>query len=547
MKVAMATRLAAFLLGGLFAADWAFGNGGPFVVKYPSGDPAAKGVLARLEPDLKPACETRLRVRKEDLSIKFDFGWESNASPLASVKAEYVIENPTDSAIKVDFGFPILRGIHVQHPMVGSRPIVRVAVRPVSTAAARPPRSYSASQRHDEELPLTVISNSVIFGIIRSQSHAVIEKGIFADRRLRSLVAKVRMARPARSAVTALPEALSSEIAKPRRAPPVGPMPGDKTRAELADFLTKDLQWTAPDAALLVEYASLDFGEPKSEPLDRWNTWTRSPEGLRDDATANRVMAAYLGPLSAIGEQKATQLFTRLAARFDKDAPLAYEAIFKAWGGDVRERAVDLDSGEVRLREIDLPPAKPDVPEIITGDGTIYARVDYLDPKAKITEAERQACENILKNLPVTFTFAPMNLLHYEVDFPARAARVVTVSYSQHAYLDTKGRPSYQLAYVLHPATLWKEFGPIHVQVELPKGIPCRASTPMVETRKTTHIDSSFEREAGVAVHQVYEFTLSKAQEKSGELMVGLDKTEWDKIAKRYAKVEFKHRNDEDK
>ena len=25
-------------------------NGGPFVVKYPNGDPAAKGVLARLDP-----------------------------------------------------------------------------------------------------------------------------------------------------------------------------------------------------------------------------------------------------------------------------------------------------------------------------------------------------------------------------------------------------------------------------------------------------------------------------------------------------------------
>ena len=72
MKTAMATSLAAaFLLGGVLAGHWAFGNGGPFVVKYPSGDPAAKGVLARLDPTLKPARETRLRVVKEDLTVRF--------------------------------------------------------------------------------------------------------------------------------------------------------------------------------------------------------------------------------------------------------------------------------------------------------------------------------------------------------------------------------------------------------------------------------------------------------------------------------------------
>ena len=36
MKTARAASLAAaFLLGGVLAGHWAFGNGGPFVVKYP--------------------------------------------------------------------------------------------------------------------------------------------------------------------------------------------------------------------------------------------------------------------------------------------------------------------------------------------------------------------------------------------------------------------------------------------------------------------------------------------------------------------------------
>ena len=70
MKTAI--RLAAAsLVVAWCAGHWAFGNGGPFVVKYPNGDPAAKGVLARLDPTLKPARETRLRVLKEDLTIRF--------------------------------------------------------------------------------------------------------------------------------------------------------------------------------------------------------------------------------------------------------------------------------------------------------------------------------------------------------------------------------------------------------------------------------------------------------------------------------------------
>ena len=59
--------------------------------------------------------------------------------------------------------------------------------------------------------------------------------------------------------------------------------------------------------------------------------------------------------MAAIGEQKATQLFAQLASQFDKDAGTNYEAIFAAWGGDVRERSIDLGTGEVRPRELALP------------------------------------------------------------------------------------------------------------------------------------------------------------------------------------------------
>ena len=118
-------------------------------------------------------------------------------------------------------------------------------------------------------------------------------------------------------------------------------------------------------------------------------------------------------------------------------------------------------------------------------DPTVYGRVDYLDPKARLSQSEKLTCEGVLKNLPVTFTFAPMNLLYYQVTFPAHATRRIVVAYQQYAYQDSRGTGSYQLAYVLHPATMWKEFGPIHLTVRVPMGVPCSASAAIRKDRRT--------------------------------------------------------------
>ncbi|MDD4891909.1 MAG: hypothetical protein PHU85_18465, partial [Phycisphaerae bacterium] len=67
-----ARAVAASVVLVLLVAGLVWANGGPFVIKYPEGDPAAKGVLARLDPDLKPKIEDRLRVVKEDLTITID-------------------------------------------------------------------------------------------------------------------------------------------------------------------------------------------------------------------------------------------------------------------------------------------------------------------------------------------------------------------------------------------------------------------------------------------------------------------------------------------
>jgi hypothetical protein len=524
---------------GVGTARWAAGNGGPFVVKYPGGDPAAKGVLARLDPTLKPAEETRLRVVKEDLDVLFGmepFRRGTADPPLVSVSAVYTIENPTAEEVQVDFGFPILRGIYMSPFAMMPTPDAQVAVDKKYVYPA-------------------VISNSAIYGLIRENAREVLEKSVASDRELAERVGAVRGAwvvpPPAASAQRAAPAVQQPvrKLASPARPAPVAVPPRSPTAAYLPacdglrNYLTTGLGWNPRDAALMVAYASLDFGPSAGSfiaPRDRWEGWSWTKGGF------NAVKMANLGPLAAIGEQKATQLFAQLASRFDEQAGGKYEAIFAAWGGDVRERSLDLVTGEVRPREISLPApaaAKPGanapgspvaVDRRLTADPTVYARIDYLDPNARLSPADKASCEAVLKNLPVTFTFAPMNLLHYQVKFPARGTQVVAVTYRQYAYADTQGTGSYQLAYVLHPASLWKDFGPINLTVHTPKGILCRASAAMHlglgEPSQPAHHAAML---PGPAVDpkipmEFYQATLESPEEKRGELFVAVDKAAWD-------------------
>jgi hypothetical protein len=311
------------------------------------------------------------------------------------------------------------------------------------------PRPHVNVLLNTKSIQSTVISNSVIYGIIRQRARQAIEKAIADDIKLKELVASVRNA--------------NSETIK-------------KDRKALLSHLVDTMKWDNRDAALMVEYAGLDIGKIKSYPFDRNHSgW------FRGDIELNKLINENLGPLAAIGEQKATQFFAQLASRFDPETAAAYESIFTAWGGDVRQRSVDLTTGQIRPREITVDPKildNPPSPFTRGFDPTIYARVEYLDPKAAISESEKASCKAILKNLPVVFTFTPMNILHYNVKFPAESTQTLTVTYSQHAYSDTRSPSSYQLAYVLHPASLWDEFGPINLEVAVPEGISFRASVP---------------------------------------------------------------------
>lgn len=100
----------------------------------------------------------------------------------------------------------------------------------------------------------------------------------------------------------------------------------------------------------------------------------------------------------------------------------------------------------------------------------------------------------------------------------------------------TRGTGNYQLAYVLHPATMWQEFGPIHLTVRLPKGVRCSASAAIRKTGEEAVAPASVLAKKGYsavvfqAPLDVYEATLTRAEEKRGELFIGLDKPAWESV-----------------
>jgi len=498
-------RQLAGVAAGVLAAASALANGGPFVVKYPGGDPAAKGVLARLDPSLQPARESRLRVIQENLNLRFEperlLGRPrkegEEAPPLVAVTAEYFITNTTPEAVEVDFGFPILRGIYVSPFSMMPSPDAQVRVD--GTNYLRP----------------AVISNSALYGILRRQAAETLERALQADAKLQRLCAAVQTA--------------------PRQA-------REPARQALADYLKRTKRWPAGDAALFVEYVSLapapatgpqTNGVAGKGPLGRGFFW------WENDATLLAARQETAWAVQAIGEQKATQWLTHLAKRLDAKGAASYEAVFQSWGGDVRERSVDLQTGQVRPREISLgKAARPDGfrSELLAeSDPTVYARVDYFSDSKDLTDDQKAAWNAVLQQLPVTFTFAPMNLLHYRVVFAPGAVRTVTVSYRQYAYLDTRGPRSYQVAYVIHPASLWKSFGPIHLHVATPTGVTPVGSVALGESGATS--DSGQPSIPGMPALR-FDSHIATLTDKKGELFVGINADAWVKAVATAAATE---------
>ncbi len=421
----------------------AFANGGPFIVEYPNGELTTRSTFSRLDGSLRPARESRLRVVKEDLKVVFS-GVEptqrsstsqSPGTPLAAVTAQYTISNPTKQQIEVDFGFPIIRSVSSYADVTVSKTKSDVGSRVRTDLIAYP----------------------AIWGIIREHSRDTIDSAIASDKSLQKLVGDVRTAGPA-----ALAEA----------------------QAALTSYLMGNLKWNDRDAALMVAYARINLDDNSLKRVKL------PAKGLPEHDSLNLVQGSSLGSLQAIGPQKATQFLAQLAKRFDPKAAETYESVFAAWGADVTQRSVDFVTGRVRPHELTIKPEtnSPNARTVTSSrpgryrtarvfDPTVYARVSYMDEHYPISESEKACCRSILKNLPVVFTFAPMDILHYRIVFPAQESKLVTVSYSQRTYRDTRHPETHQLAYLIHPASHWDHFGPIHLEVAVPENVPFKAST----------------------------------------------------------------------
>jgi hypothetical protein len=221
------------VLGGLLVAavfavastDTAWANGGPFVIRHPSGDTAAKGVLARLMPDLRPGRESVLRVLREELSIAFephaDPGYIAQ-SPFAHVVAEYIIENPSEKPVAIDFGFPILHGFYVRPAHYGHP----------AAMFPSPPQASITVTKNGQPSSYSVISNSMLLGAIRSIAKPAIDKAL-EDAGLADAVKAVRKGNDPEGA-----------------------------RRALVERLTKRKGFGENEAVLVAEYASLDFAPP---------------------------------------------------------------------------------------------------------------------------------------------------------------------------------------------------------------------------------------------------------------------------------------------
>jgi hypothetical protein len=457
----------------------AMANGGPFLVRSANGDTAAKGVPAPILPDLLPGRESRLRVEREDLAVDFN----PNAASLVDVTARYTIANPGKDDISLDIGFPILRGIYQPYhgggmggPGYRGPPAVHVKL----------------GEKHQA---FDIISNTNLLARIREHAYEIVETGI-TRMGMKDIYERMKSLTDKQADV--LQAALQAKVRKAGWS--------ERDARLLAGFV-RAVAYVVPEPTPTPpEQVREQMRRTPDEAGRNWGHWVEEPRTGEIPFVEGTVSIwgtshpKYLGTLASLGEVKATQLLSHLASLFDPAAGRSYENIFAAWGGDVRERAVDMTSGAERPRQVVAP-------------DTLYARVDYFQEGLVTDPGRRAACKQILADLPVTFTFAPMSLIHTRVRFPGQARLVLEFNYVQHPFVDSGPPPSYQLAYVVHPASFWSEFGPIHVTVRVPKGVPFRASAPLPKTKsKPAENVDRYEGELGT---------------KTGELFLGVPKDEW--------------------
>ena len=202
----------------------------------------------------------------------------------------------------------------------------------------------------------------------------------------------------------------------------------------------------------------------------------------------------------------------------------------------MRERAVDLRTGKIRPREVELSADKPRsgiggarLREV--ADPTVYARVDYLDSNSPLPEEDRTIAPSGAREPARGLHVRPDGIAALPSDVPAQGNADRDGEILKYACIDTCDPATYQIAYILHPATLWDEFGPIRLSVHVPKGMACQGVHTAGQERFYAGrggASAGGNRRGAEGSMDAYTAALTRKAEKSGQLFIAVEKAAWD-------------------
>ena len=457
----MKTTFAAWI-AMMLACSVACANGGPFFERHVDGSNAVSASMAPFE-NMIPGLQDRIACLGEDLTITIDdelrLGRAAEAAKKASppsgsildgkkidykertsliperlprieVEAKYTLVNTSDGPVKMRFGFPVI---------YSARQRVKVVVDGKKTTS------------HHMSLDDILLH-------IRAIAAERVAEVLTIDKKLADAVAKINE----------IESVYSSD--KPTEA--VMRLHNRHRAADALRDILKERRLTDSQVALVSEFFIL----PPSPKPTRLNI-----EGLAERASfyGFRPSLPEGGVLARIGALKATQLYTEVLKALAPAQSIDYEQFFRAWGGREKRVSLDLETGEVRERVLSpIRFAEGGMMGPIPLD--IYAREEYLNAR-NLPKDLKKHLMTVLKNLPVTFAFAPVNMTVYEVAFAPGQKRTVAVEVNQLPSIDGREPVTAQFEYIMKTARYFKEFDHINLEVRAPKGTKLTISPTCTE------------------------------------------------------------------
>lgn len=460
MKTTFATWLAAML-----ACSIALANGGPFFERHVDGSNAVSASMAGFE-HMIPGLQDRIACLGEDLTITIENELKLGRAAEAARKAPRPTGNTLDSnPIDYKQRYALIPEKLPRITVEAKYTLVNTSDRPVNMRFGFPviysPHGYAKVLVDGTKTKSHHLSLDDILLHIRSAAAEGIAEILTADKELSAAVATI------------------SEIEShyDGRKPDKGAMNlGERTRAAkaLTDVLKKR-QLTDSQVALVSEFFILPPSpKPERPNIDALDEYPRY--------IATHRFFPERGVLERIGVLKATQLYTEVLKALAPAQHIDYEQFFRAWGGQEKRVSLDLETGEIRERVLS--------PIRFTDGGMmgpipldIYAREEYLDSR-NLPKDLKKHLMTVLRNLPVTFAFAPVNMTVYDVAFAPGQKRMVAVEVSQLPSIDGREPVTAQFEYIMKTARYFEEFDHINLEVRAPSGTALAISPACAEVRQ---------------------------------------------------------------